>query len=250
MSLGPKTYCSSCKTSVTCMWRKKKSGSVICNGCYVKNNNSDDSQNNSSANGNGNGHGKSSGNGAGGGKSQGGRKSGRPPKRMRYKQIVNAAKSQSTKGKNRRIIFKRNPLKSPATVSTNVTSGSVFHQGTYYQVGDIVSLLDEDGGIFYAQLRGFMQDQYSQKSAIITWLLPTQATNKNKFDPATYILGPEEELPRSLEFMEFVCHAPADYYRLVKSPYPVVPIKEEPGFVWSSVLPGSKPTTANVFGES
>eukprot|EP00057_Strongylocentrotus_purpuratus_P034717 XP_796303.1 PREDICTED: GATA zinc finger domain-containing protein 1-like [Strongylocentrotus purpuratus] len=252
MPLGPKTYCSSCKTSVTCMWRKKKSGSVVCNGCYLKNN-SDDSQNNSGhagGSGNNNGNGKSSGNGSGGGKSQTGRKTGRTAKRIRYRQIVNAAKSQSTKGKNRRIIFKKNPLKSPATVSTIVTSGSVFHQGTYFQVGDIVSLLDVEGGIYYAQLRGFMQDQYAQKSAIITWLLPTQATNKNKFDPATYILGPEEELPRSLEFMEFVCHAPSDYYRLVKSPYPVVPVRGERGFVWSSVLPSSKPSTTNVFGET
>lgn len=92
------------------MWRKKNSGSVVCNGCYIKNN-SDDSQNNSGhagGSGNNNGNGKSSGNGSGGGKSQAGRKTGRTAKRIRYKQIVNAAKSQSTKGKNRRIIFKKN----------------------------------------------------------------------------------------------------------------------------------------------
>lgn len=93
------------------MWRKKKSGSVVCNGCYLKNN-SDDSQNNSGhaagGSGNNNGNGKSSGNGSGGGKSQAGRKTGRTAKRIRYRQIVNAAKSQSTKGKNRRIIFKKN----------------------------------------------------------------------------------------------------------------------------------------------
>ena len=62
-------------------------------------------------------------------------------------------------------------------------------QGVYIQKGDVVSILDVDGGIFYAQIRGLMQDQYCQKSAVITWLLPTQATDPEKFDPATYILG-------------------------------------------------------------
>lgn len=59
----------------------------------------------------------------------------------------------------------------------------------YYQIGDIVSLLDHGGDVFYAQIRGFMQDQYTEKSAVITWLLPTQSTIKDTFDPSTYILG-------------------------------------------------------------
>ena len=60
----------------------------------------------------------------------------------------------------------------------------------YYQVGDVVSVMDEDdGGIYYAQLRGFLQDQYMCKSAVITWLLPTTASPEEGFDPATFILG-------------------------------------------------------------
>ena len=62
-------------------------------------------------------------------------------------------------------------------------------QGTYYQVGDIVSVMDEEGDIYYAQLRGLLQDQYCEKSAVITWLLPTKQSPKDHFDPATYILG-------------------------------------------------------------
>ena len=46
-------------------------------------------------------------------------------------------------------------------------------QGQYFQKGDIVSVTDVGGGIFYAQLRGFLTDQYCEKSAVITWLLPT-----------------------------------------------------------------------------
>lgn len=52
-------------------------------------------------------------------------------------------------------------------------------------------MLDMDGGTYYAQIRGFMTDQYCEKSAVVTWLLPTKASPppEEKFDPATYIIG-------------------------------------------------------------
>jgi hypothetical protein len=56
-------------------------------------------------------------------------------------------------------------------------------------VGDIASVTDHDGGLFFVQLRGFLQDQYCEKSAVLTWLLPTQSSPKDHFDPSTYILG-------------------------------------------------------------
>jgi GATA zinc finger domain-containing protein 1 len=64
-------------------------------------------------------------------------------------------------------------------------------QGMYMQVGDIVSMTDIDGGTYYAQIRGFMTDQYCEKSAVVTWLLPTRASPppEQRFDPATYIIG-------------------------------------------------------------
>jgi GATA zinc finger domain-containing protein 1 len=82
-------------------------------------------------------------------------------------------------------------MKAPSSVATVVTTDSLFHQGIYYQVGDIVSLMDEDDGIYYAQIRGLLQDQYCEKSAVITWLLPTQNSPppEKGFDPHTYILG-------------------------------------------------------------
>lgn len=66
----------------------------------------------------------------------------------------------------------------------------------YYQVGDIVSLMDEDDYIYYAQVRGFLTDQYCEKSAVITWLLPTQESPlpEKCFDPATYIIGKRKKI--------------------------------------------------------
>ena len=76
------------------------------------------------------------------------------------------------------------------TVSlADYTMACYLFQGQYYQEGDIVSLVDHDGGVFYAQIRGFMCDQYNEKSAVITWLLPTQNSPADKFDASTYILG-------------------------------------------------------------
>ena len=57
-------------------------------------------------------------------------------------------------------------------------------------MGDIVSVLDEDDGeAYYAQIRGFLQDQYMEVSAVVTWLLPTSASPPHTFDPATFIHG-------------------------------------------------------------
>ena len=46
-------------------------------------------------------------------------------------------------------------------------------QGQYFCKGDIVSVVDVEGGVYYAQLKGFLTDQYCEKSGVITWLLPT-----------------------------------------------------------------------------
>ncbi|XP_076048569.1 GATA zinc finger domain-containing protein 1 [Oratosquilla oratoria] len=153
------------------------------------------------------------------------------------------AKGSIPKGKGRRYIFKKSATKAPLGVATPVTSDYVFYKGTYFQVGDIVSLVDVDGGIFYAQIRGLLQDQYCQKSAVLTWLVPTKNSPppSEGFSPATYIIGPEEDIPRKLEFMEFVCHAPSDYYKDRTSPYSTRIYKLESCFVWSRLGPQIKP---------
>ena len=57
-----------------------------------------------------------------------------------------------------------------------------------YQTGDIVCTCDVEGGTYYAQLRGFLQDDYCEKAAVITWLIPTRK-NLNHFDPLLFVPG-------------------------------------------------------------
>jgi hypothetical protein len=64
-------------------------------------------------------------------------------------------------------------MKSAIATATPVTTNYVFYKGSYFQIGDIVSMQDIDGGIYYAQIRGLLTDQYCEKSAAVTWLLPT-----------------------------------------------------------------------------
>ncbi|XP_023025570.2 GATA zinc finger domain-containing protein 1 [Leptinotarsa decemlineata] len=146
-------------------------------------------------------------------------------------------KSSVPKGKGRRGLTKKSPAKAPAAVATTVTSEYVFYKGSYMQVGDIVSMVDEEGDTFYAQIKAFMTDQYCNKSAVITWLLPTQESPppNEEFDPATYIIGPEEDLSRNLDCMEFVMHAPSDYYKSKTTPYPPANPPGEPGYIWTSL---------------
>ncbi|CAG2180186.1 unnamed protein product [Oppiella nova] len=113
----------------------------------------------------------------------------------------------------------------------------MFFRGQYYQIGDIVSVEDVNGGTYFAQIRGFLQDQYCEKSAVITWLLPSEASREDVFEPCTYFLGPEEDIPRKLECMNFVCHAPSDYYKDRYSPYPTLLSRPESGFIWTRIGP-------------
>lgn len=120
----------------------------------------------------------------------------------------------------------------------------IFMQGSYIQIGDIVSLCNSNYDIFYAQIRGLMIDNFCEKSAVITWLLPTQSSPPSSecFDPSTYVIGPEEDQPRLLSCMEFVMHAPSDYYYDKNTPYPSVDIEnrsasqsQSGGFIWTSI---------------
>lgn len=152
-------------------------------------------------------------------------------------------KGSVPKGKGRRYIFKKSATKAPAAVATPVTSEYLFYKGLYYQVGDIVSLIDIDGGTYYAQIRGLLQDQYCEKSAVLTWLIPTKGSPppEQGFDPSTYIIGPEEDIPRKLEYMEFECHAPSDYFKDRTSPYSTMTYQPQSCFVWSRLGPQIKP---------
>uniref|UniRef100_UPI00398EB3B3 GATA zinc finger domain-containing protein 1 n=1 Tax=Pristiophorus japonicus TaxID=55135 RepID=UPI00398EB3B3 len=237
MPLGLKPSCSVCKANSSAMWRKGSQGEIVCNNCAGR------------SPGPGSLSGATSGPGAapaaqqsnGSGK-QAKQEIHRRSARLRntkYRSMPPTEKKVSTKGKGRRHIFKlKNPIKAPESVSTIITSESIFYGGIYYQVGDIVSVVDEDDEkIYYAQIRGFVQDQYCEKSAVITWLIPTQASAKDHFDAATYILGPEEDLPRKMEHFEFICHAPSEYFKSRSTPFPVIPTRPEKGYIWTRVGP-------------
>lgn len=51
------------------------------------------------------------------------------------------------------------------------------------------------------------------------------------------LLGPEEDLPRKMEYLEFVCHAPSEYFKSRSSPFPTVPTRPEKGYIWTHVGP-------------
>jgi len=57
------------------------------------------------------------------------------------------------------------------------------------------------------------------------------------FDPSTYIIGPEEELPRRLEHFTFVMHAPDDYFYYQNAPYPTTSINRDQEYVLTRLGP-------------
>nr|XP_002713853.4 GATA zinc finger domain-containing protein 1 isoform X1 [Oryctolagus cuniculus] len=255
MPLGLKPTCSVCKTTSSSMWKKGPQGEILCHHCTGRGGTSGGGAGAGPAGATGGGGGGGFGattfastsaappqsNGGGGGK-QSKQEIHRRSARLRntkYKSAPAAEKKVSTKGKGRRHIFKlKNPIKAPESVSTIITAESIFYKGVYYQIGDVVSVIDEqDGKPYYAQIRGFIQDQYCEKSAALTWLIPTLSSPRDRFDPASYIIGPEEDLPRKMEYLEFVCHAPSEYFKSRSSPFPTVPTRPEKGYIWTHVGP-------------
>lgn len=115
---------------------------------------------------------------------------------------------------NSEINSKQESSKAPKPlIKTSITSDCVYHRGTFYQKGDIVGAYDqEDGLVYFAQLTGFLQDQYCEKSASLNWLVPTKPTSRTIFDPVAYRLGLEDPQLRKLDCLTLVCHCPHDYY--------------------------------------
>lgn len=196
MPLGVEPQCAACKIYKSVMWRKGVNGETLCNSCHLKRVNSflrsqrgtlKDSRRVSSSRLR-----------PGRGKGSNGR------------HVERASKSAANRS--RRTLFKQKPQKSPNVEATVVASDSIFYKGILYQVGDVVSLQDLDGALYFAQLRGFLQDQYARRSTVISWLIPT-LPNLTHFDPINFIPGPDEDVPRSMDCVEFVCRAPSELFK-------------------------------------
>ncbi|XP_055913264.1 GATA zinc finger domain-containing protein 1 [Eupeodes corollae] len=151
------------------------------------------------------------------------------------------------KGRSRRNIFKKTPFKTPIVQASTHTVECLFYKGSYIQVGDIVSLMDADHNVYYAQIRGLLVDTYCEKSAFLTWLIPTQVSPdpNESFDPSTYLIGPDEEQSRKLSCLEFVMHAPSSYYHDKTTPFPPpdsMDYDTKPGgYIWTNLHPVDRP---------
>ncbi|CAK9812415.1 GATA zinc finger domain-containing protein 1 [Anthophora plagiata] len=191
MPLGNKPECVKCGTRETPLWHSTEAGN-LCNACLeeernteaVSNVKNEDEDKGSSL-----------------------KPTRRSTRITRYCNSKSVPHKIIPKGKGRRNLFKKTPVKAPTATATPVTSNYVFYK-----------------------------DQYCEKSAAVTWLLPTTASPPpdEGFTPETYIIGPEEDLPRKLECMEFVMHAPSDYYKLKNTPYPPSPTERGTGYIWTT----------------
>eukprot|EP00058_Branchiostoma_floridae_P027491 XP_002612982.1 hypothetical protein BRAFLDRAFT_74772 [Branchiostoma floridae] len=267
MPLGVRPCCSTCKTTDSPMWRRNEFGDVLCNSCSLKQlqlSAAPPAQENGDSNNTTQPLQHQNGNKA---EKIQLRKSMRV-RSAKTKALQQTGKGTVTKGKSRRIIFKKNPLKAPAAVSTIVTSECFFYKGIYYQMGDIVSLMDHDGVSTMHRLRVSCRTStvrrvwsshgcYQPRPAPgITLTLPhtssvsyvlTVTLLQEGFD-FFFACGPEEELPRLMDCVEFVCHAPSEYFKTKKSPHPTIPSRPETNYVSACVAPKQPPSTAEIFG--
>ena len=60
-----------------------------------------------------------------------------------------------------------------------------------------------------------------------------------------FLTGPEEDLPRKLDFFEFVCHAPSDYFKARTSPYRTIESKPDIGYIWTPLGHEIQPVPTN-----
>ncbi|KAH8415323.1 hypothetical protein KR222_003494, partial [Zaprionus bogoriensis] len=146
--------------------------------------------------------------------------------------------ASSSLARSRRTLFKRPAQKTPRVQACTRFVKSLFYKGSYLQIGDIVSIVDSEQRVYYAQIRGLLVDAYCEKSAFLTWLIPTQDSPdpREGFDPATYLIGPDEELSRKLCYLDFIMHAPSNYYYDRTTPFPLPDADEymtQRGYIWT-----------------
>jgi hypothetical protein len=119
----------------------------------------------------------------------------------------------------------RPPTRHETIISSLNMSNCVYHRGFYLKIGDIVALFDleDKESVYFAQIRAFLIDQYGERSAVITWLIPINDRFKVRFakdfNSDNFVLGPTEDYPRPLECLEFVCRLEQCTNKAIKSEY-------------------------------
>lgn len=80
------------------------------------------------------------------------------------------------------------------------------------------------------------------------WVLFVWAFNLFFLFPCAFVFttGPEEDVPRKMEYFEFVCHAPSDYFHSRNAPYSIRSMTIEPGSVWTSLKAGIQPSFGSI----
>ncbi|CRL04758.1 CLUMA_CG017818, isoform A [Clunio marinus] len=162
----------------------------------------------------------------------------------RFKNKSNARQKSKVTSRRSNTFKSSRPIKTPANICAETkTKTHVFHDGFYYQVGDIVSLMSK-GKKYYAQIRSLIVDTFCEKSAVLTWLVPTTSSPdpNEEFDPSTYLVGYEEDIPRRIaNTMEFIMNAPSTYFYNRTEPYSKPEeladglYSDKKGFVWTSI---------------
>ena len=76
-----------------------------------------------------------------------------------------------------------------------------------------------------------IQQHFEEKKHEFIFVFDFSPPAEESFDPSTYVIGPEEDLPRKLEYFTFVMHAPDDYFYYRKAPYPTVALQTDQEFV-------------------
>ena len=209
---GLQPSCAYCSAENSVIWRKDGTGEYICHSCFVKKVSRNDETNGNA-----------------------GRLKMNNVKQYRSSARQKSARSKVfSKGKSRRSAFKAKHVpKLIGNGSRLITSDFIIHQGQYFQCGDVISVLDaDDHQTYFAQCNAFMTNEFSEKFLSLTWLLPIKKLKPDcTFDPSLFILGPSDELIRDMSCVEFVCHAPTDYFKPAKSIYATLPNAQGKGYV-------------------
>ena len=209
---GVKPHCKYCNTDNTSIWRKDGGNDFICQTCFVN----QDVQKYEETNSNG------------------------IKSKLNAKSFRTSSRNKSIrtrvvpKGKSRRGAYKLKSVpKIERTTGTMTTSDFIIYKGQYFQRGDIVSVIDaDDHQTYYAQCNAFMTNEYCEKFLSFTWLLPVKKLDSiESFDSSMFYLGPNDDLIRDMKCVEFVCHAPSDYFKPQQSLYSTIPTFRGKGFV-------------------